>query len=97
MALKLRQEGDRIVFEVRVQPRASRSELAGVYGTALKVRLQAPPVDGRANEALIALLAGRLDIPRSDVEIIAGWTGRTKRVAIRNVSADRLRRLLEEE
>ncbi|HBY96024.1 MAG: DUF167 domain-containing protein [Ardenticatenaceae bacterium] len=97
MALDLRQEDDRFSFEVRVQPRASRNEVAGVYGAAVKVRLQAPPVDGRANEALIAFLAELLGIPRGDVAIVGGWTARTKRVTVRGVSPGELRRALEVE
>lgn len=97
MPLEMRREGDRISFDVRVQPRASRSEVVGPYGSALKVRLQAPPVGGRANEALIVLLAERLGVPRSEVEIVSGWTGRTKRVAVRGVSAEKLRRAFEVE
>jgi uncharacterized protein (TIGR00251 family) len=94
MTFAFQPDGERILFEVRVQPRASRTELAGLYGTALKVRLQAPPVDGRANEALIDFLAQLLKIPPSSVEIVGGWTSRTKRVAVRGLNPDELRQAL---
>jgi uncharacterized protein (TIGR00251 family) len=57
---------------VHVQPRASRAEIVGVHGAALKVRLLAPSVDGAANEALAALLAERLGVPRRAVRALAG-------------------------
>jgi uncharacterized protein (TIGR00251 family) len=73
---------------VRVQPRASRTELAGLRGDALKIRLAAPPVDGAANEALVRFLAARLEVPRSAVRIEAGAAGRSKVVAVAGLSAD---------
>lgn len=89
------EEGGRVVFEVRVQPRASRNEIVGEHGSALKVRLQAPPVDNRANEALVALLAESLGVSRGAVEIVAGWTGRNKRVAVRGLGSDQVRKALD--
>lgn len=79
--------GNGVRFSVHVQPRAARSGIAGVHGSAVKVRLQAPPVDGAANEALIALLAGSLGVPRREVLILAGATSRTKRVEVRGLTA----------
>jgi uncharacterized protein (TIGR00251 family) len=67
---------------VHVQPRASRSEIVGLHGAALKVRLHAPPVDGAANEALVGLLAERLGVPTRAVRIVAGGTSRAKTVEI---------------
>jgi hypothetical protein len=67
---------------VHVQPRASRSEVVGTHGAALKVRLLAPPVDGAANDALVALLAERLGVPRRAVRIVAGMSSRAKTVEI---------------
>lgn len=69
-------------FRVRVQPRASATELAGAWQQALRVRLAAPPVDGEANDALIRFLARRLDVPRSAIRLVAGHTGRTKTVQV---------------
>lgn len=78
-----RRDGDDLVLEVRVQPRAARSEFAGPFGERLRIRLQAPPVDGRANAALIEFLADAFDVPRARVAIEHGLAGRDKRVRIR--------------
>ena len=85
---------DGVRLRVRVQPRASRSEIAGVHGDELRIRLQAPPVDGAANEALVRFLADALGAPRSAVEIVSGLASRSKTVVIRGVAeADAARRL----
>ena len=89
-------EKDGIVsFSVRVQPRASRDEIAGRWQDALKVRLAAPPVDDRANEALRRLLAVRLKVPLAAVRIAAGERSRTKRVEVRGVTAAQIRALAD--
>ncbi|HEX6534667.1 MAG TPA: DUF167 domain-containing protein [Gemmatimonadaceae bacterium] len=80
-------------FSVRVQPRAGRTGLDGTHAGALKVRLAAPPVDGAANDALIALLADRLDVSRGAVSIVSGATARTKLVEVQGVDAARVRDL----
>jgi len=82
-----------VSFAVRVQPRASRDEIAGEYQDGLKIRLTAPPVDDRANEALRKLLASRLNVPLAAVRIASGEHSRTKRVEIRGVTADLIRAL----
>ena len=79
-----RRDGDDLVLEVRVQPRAARSEFAGAFGERLRIRLQAPPVDGRANAALIMFLADAFEVPRARVGIEHGLSGRDKRVRIRH-------------
>ena len=79
-----RRDGRDLVLEVRVQPRASRSEFAGQHGDRVRVRLQAPPVDGRANAALVEFLATAFDVPRARVSIEHGLAGRDKRVRIRD-------------
>jgi uncharacterized protein (TIGR00251 family) len=73
-------------FAVRVQPRASRDEIAGEWQDGLKIRLTAPPVDDRANEALRHLLAARLKVPLAAVRIVAGERSRSKRIEIRGVT-----------
>ncbi len=80
-------------FSVRVVVRASRNAIEGEWQGALKVRLAAPPVEGRANEALRGLLAEHLKVPLSAVEIVSGERSRTKRVRIRGVSPERIREL----
>jgi len=81
--------GNGVVIDVRVIPRASRSEIAGSRGGAVLVRLNAPPVDGAANAELIALLAGVLGVPRRDISITSGVTSRHKRVTVAGITADR--------
>lgn len=83
----LRIAGDDAVLTLHIQPGAKRTEVAGVHGEALKIRLNAPPVEGKANEALIAYLARQLDIPRARVLLEAGQTSRAKRVRLVGVDA----------
>jgi uncharacterized protein (TIGR00251 family) len=73
-------------FAVRVQPRASRDEIAGEWQDSLKIRLTAPPVDDRANDALRRLLAARLKVPLAAVRIVAGEHSRSKRVEVRGAT-----------
>lgn len=76
--------GDGGVFvRVHVQPRASVSEVVGLHGDALKVRLRAPPVDGAANEELIGFMAEMLGLRRDDVTLVGGATSRAKRLFVR--------------
>ena len=80
-----RRDGADLVLDVRVQPRASRSEVAGLHGERLRIRLQAPPVDGKANAALVEFVAGLFGIPRARVTIEHGLTGRDKRLRLQGV------------
>lgn len=82
------------MLQVRVTPRAGRTGVAGMRGDALLVRLAAAPVEGAANEALIAFLAKLLDVPKRDIAIVAGERGRDKRVAIEGLGADQLQQKL---
>lgn len=84
--VKLDVERGTVVFGVRVQPRASKNEITGVMDGALKIRLQAPAVEDRANEALCVFLAELLKRPKSAVRILAGERSRMKRVAIAGVT-----------
>jgi uncharacterized protein (TIGR00251 family) len=74
-------------LQVRVQPRASRSELAGLHAGRLRIRLAAPPVDGEANEELERFLARLLSVPRRAVNLTAGHSGRQKTLMIHGVTA----------
>jgi len=82
-----RDGADGAVLELLVQPRASRTRVVGEHDGRLKIQLAAPPVDGEANAALVAFLAGALRVKRADVALLAGETGRRKRVRIGGVSA----------
>lgn len=71
-----------MILELHVQPGASRSEFAGEHGGRIKVRLAAPPVEGRANDALVEFLAAYFQVPRRNVRITAGLRSRRKRVIV---------------
>lgn len=78
----LRAEGSGCVITVHVQPGAKRTEIVGEHGDALKIRLAAPPVDGKANEALLSYLADRLAVGRRAVALRAGMAARRKLIAV---------------
>jgi uncharacterized protein (TIGR00251 family) len=74
---------DGLLIDVRVQPKSSQNAVVGIHGEALKIKLNAPPVEGKANKALIQLMAKLLGCPKSTVEIISGQASRSKRLLIR--------------
>ncbi len=79
---------DGCTVTVKVTPRAKKSEISGADPGWVRVRLQAPPVDGKANEALVELFAARFALPKRSVEILTGETSRLKRVRLRGVTPD---------
>lgn len=83
-----------IIFTVKVVPRASKSEIAGCYDGALKLRIAAPPVDGAANAELIKLLSKSWGVPKSSVEILSGQTAKLKQVRIAGVASGAFRQLV---
>jgi uncharacterized protein (TIGR00251 family) len=88
-------DGERLRIVVHVQPNASRTEISGVVEGALKIRLHAPPVDGKANEALINLMAERLKVAKRDVDVSRGHGSRQKILEVRTEMAiDQLEDLL---
>jgi uncharacterized protein len=93
--LKVHSERGSVSFAVRVQPRASKNEVAGLINGALKIRLQAPAVEDRANEALCEFLAEILKRPKSAVRILAGDRSRTKRVEVLGVTGAQVEALLQ--
>ena len=84
--------GVRIV--ISVQPRASRTEVVGLHGDAIKLRVAAPPVEGAANEKVIRFLADALDVGRQQVTIVAGLGARKKTVRVSGVDAKVVRERL---
>jgi uncharacterized protein (TIGR00251 family) len=79
-----------VELTVRVIPRASRSEVVGEFDGALKVKVCAPPVDGAANAEIQKLIAKRLRVSRSAVQIVSGESSRTKRLRVSGVTADQV-------
>lgn len=84
MAAWYSREGDTLTLVLHVQPGAKRSEIAGLHGEALKIRLAAPPIEGRANEALLRFIADCFKVPQRNVEIRQGAQSRHKRVEVRD-------------
>ena len=95
--LDLKENDGAVVVLVRVQPRASKDEIAGVMDGALKVRLRAPALEDRANVALCEYLAELLKTPRAAVRILSGSRSRIKRLEIRGVTGQQVRGLLTHE
>jgi len=90
----LRENGAALNLSVHVQPAAKRSEIVGLHGDALKVRLAAPAIDGCANAALVEFLAQRLGLARSLIQLKSGHRSRRKVLTLSGISAPVLRRLL---
>jgi uncharacterized protein len=97
MSVEITSRDGAVTFAVRVQPRASKDEIAGELNGAIKVRLQAPALEDRANEALIEFLARLLKTPKSAVRILSGDRSRNKRVEIRGVTEQQVLALLVHE
>jgi uncharacterized protein len=86
--------GQSVLVSIRVQPRAKRDEVVGERAGAIVIRLKAPPVDGKANAALIEFIANAANLPRSRVEIVRGATAREKVVRVAGIAERDLRRAL---
>jgi uncharacterized protein len=95
--LEIEERDGAIVLLVRAQPRASKDEIAGEMGGALRIRLRAPAVEDRANEALIEFLAQLLKTPKSAVRIQSGAKSRTKRVEIRGATRQQIETLMNQD
>ncbi len=81
-------------IEIRVQPRASRNAISGMRAGILRIRVTAPPVDGQANAAAIALLAQALDLPKSAVRLVRGASSREKTLAVESMSQEEVNQRL---
>ncbi len=82
MSTWYRRSGDVITLTLHIQPGAKRTDVAGLHGDALKIRLAAPPIEGRANEALLKFIAGSFGVPVRQVELKQGGQSRHKVVAV---------------
>lgn len=82
-------------FNVRIIPRSSRNEIAGIEGDLYRIKVTSPPIDGKANKALITFLSKKLKTPKKNIEIISGEKSRNKRLRINNISDDEISRLMD--
>ena len=94
MAFTIRDTAQGAQFALRVQPRSSRNAIAGIIGDAVKLAITAPPVDGKANQAVIDFLAKLFSVPKSSITILSGETGRNKLIAVRGLTAEQIRKAL---
>lgn len=94
-APRITETADGVTFSIHVQPRASRNEICGVQGEAIRLRLTSPPVEGEANRLCIEFLAKRLGVPKSSVTIIAGEKSRHKTIRVSGCDATAVLTLLE--
>ena len=78
----IRRDNGNLILSIRVQPRASRDEIVGLQGESLKIRITAPPVDGKANDHLLRFIARQFGVPRQQVVLLGGDSGRDKRIRI---------------
>ena len=90
----LHKKGSSATLTLHVQPGAKKTEIMGIHGDALKIRLSAPPVDGKANAALIEFVAARLGLAKSAIRLISGQTSRRKILEIATAPEDSEQRLL---
>jgi len=96
----LREVAGGVTLAVRAQPGAKKTAIVGVYGEGdgaqLKISVQAPPVEGRANEALIAFLVETFGIPKRSVELVSGESSRSKVFLLRGLSAEEARAVVND-
>jgi hypothetical protein len=91
--IDVREAGGKVRFSVRVQPRASRTEILGEWQNALRIRLAAPPVEDRANEALLRWLAVSLKVPLGAVRLLRGQHSRVKQIEVQGATAAQVQAL----
>ncbi len=85
----------RLLLRIYVQPRASRNKFVGIYGDAMKLSITAPPVDGKANAAVISFLASFLKLKKKNIEIRSGLQSRNKTILIDGLSEEKIRAKIE--
>ena len=86
-----------VLFQIKVLPRSARSEVAGIHGEALKIKITAPPVEGKANEEIVRFLAKRLGVKSAQVSIVSGGHSQIKTVAVSGLTGPQVRERLNVE
>ncbi len=92
--MPLKEEKNGVLLKIKVQPKASHNQIVGIMEDALKIRLTAPPVDGKANLACLKFLAETLGVSRQQVELVSGQTGRQKLIRIAGLSPAQIQQAL---
>ncbi len=95
MTSPIQAAGDGAVIQIKVVPRASKNEISGLHGDALKVRLKAPPVDGKANKELLRFMAKALQLSTQQLQITSGASSRNKRVKVDSLTPEEVTRRLK--
>ncbi|GAB2181221.1 DUF167 family protein YggU [Denitratisoma sp. agr-D3] len=90
----IQDRADGALLTLHIQPGAKTSAVAGLHGDALKIRLAAPPVDGKANAALLAFIATQLKLSKQQVSLVSGQASRAKRVLVTGIQGEEIRRIL---
>lgn len=95
MTAWLRADGDGVILTLHIQPGAKKTEVAGPHGDALKIRLAAPPVDGKANAALLAFIAAKVGARGTAIELVGGQLSRAKRIRIADMTSAQVEAALQ--
>ena len=90
----IKEQDNSVVLSLRIVPNAKKTEIQGEHGDALKIRIQSPPVDGKANAELIKFLSKKIGVHKSAIHIVSGDTGRDKRVMIHGISYEKVKEVL---
>ena len=94
MSVWLHASADGVVLSLHVQPGAKCTDVVGTHGESLKIRLAAPPVDGKANDCLVDFVAKKLGVPRRQVTLVSGQTSRSKRVTVQGIDVAQAERMM---
>lgn len=95
--LEVKKVKDGVIFKIRVQPRASKTEVAGLYGDSLKIKVVSPPVDGIANKTCLEFLAAKLGVSKSDITLISGFKGRNKTIKVFGINSDDVKKIVKKD
>lgn len=90
MTAYLQEQTDGVLLDIHVQPKAAHNQVAGLHDNVLKIRITAPPVEGKANAAVITFIAKLVGVPKTAISIASGKQGRRKRLLIRGITLARL-------